>query len=195
MEYKYANTTYCHYPQHKICRLLFCSNLTVALRGSVNHFNWDKLSHCVRRNGLNASLWCISGHTQVMTGPGSSWYHHLTLSNTGLLAPVNRSLMLAPLSDPRSPPGWPRVAWHQMMTRLLGPVSQCLILWCLMAQQTRMDEWDTEAPPGVSLWYFVMTALGGINKWLVPAPAIYCQLVKSLTNILYHFFHFLQWKL
>ena len=144
MEYKYANTTDCHYPQHKICRLLFCSNFTVALRGSVNHFNWDKLSHCVRRNGLNASLWCISGHTQVMTGPGSSWYHHLTLSNTGLLAPVNRSLMLAPLSDPRSPPGWPRVAWHQMMTRLLGPVSQCLILWCLMAQQTRMDESETQ---------------------------------------------------
>ena len=32
MEYKYANTTYCHCPQHKLCRLLFCSNFTVALQ-------------------------------------------------------------------------------------------------------------------------------------------------------------------
>ena len=76
--------------------------------------------------------------------------------------------------------------WHASWAQCLSVSSSDV----LMAQQTRIDEWDTEAPPGVSLWYFVMTALGGINKWLVPAPAIYCQLVKSLTNILCHFFIF-----
>ena len=30
-----------------------------------------------------------------------------------------------------------------------------------------------------------MTALGGFNKWLVPAQAIYCQFVKILTKYFY----------